>query len=118
MNILRFIFAITTVAVFSITIVLESAAHASTNDCLGDHCHVHVSADAHDHVVNPLVDHHSHDQNSTEHECCDQLSCQTVDLTTQHLINSPASFDSMNWDKADQLTTLFHQSNLDRPPNP
>lgn len=117
MNILRCICAITLVAVFSITIVLESAAHASTNDCMGDHCHTHVAADAHSHGNNALVDNYSHDQDGTEHECCDQLSCQTVALTTQYLINSPASFDNMKWDTADQLVTLFHQSNLDRPPN-
>ena len=117
MNILRCIFAITLVAVFSITIVLESAAHASTNDCVGDHCHTHVTADAHDHEDNSLVEHHSHDQDSTEHECCDQLSCQTVALTTQHLINSPASFDNMKFDSVDQHMALFRQSNLDRPPN-
>ena len=51
----------------------------------------------HPHADKPLVDHNSHDQNSAEHECCDQLSCQTVDLSSHYLINAFAnSFDDMH----------------------
>ena len=117
MNFLRCIFAITLVAVFSITSVIEGAAHASMSDCIGDHCQTHVSADAHDHGDKAPVDHSSHGHDSFEHECCDQLSCQTVALMTQYSILSPAKFDGMEWDKADQLVALVSQSNLDRPPN-
>ena len=117
MNYLRCIFAITLIAVFSVTIVLESAAHASTNDCMGENCHTHASVDVHGHGDTSLADRHSHEQDGAEHECCDQLSCQTVALMSQHLITSPASFGDMMWGKVDQLMALVHHSNLDRPPN-
>lgn len=117
MDILRRIFVMTFIAVFSIQIVIGSAAHASMSDCFGDHCQTGLASVLHDLESNSPAEDPSHDLDNSNFECCDQLSCQTIALTTQHLISSPTDFSNVNWGKTGQLMAFVRQNSLDRPPN-
>ena len=118
MNALRSLFAAIMIMILLVGSLIESTAHAMTSDCADEHCQMQ-STDAVE-----LLSHtdggqsHANDHGSdTEHECCDQVLCQAVNLASLTDGIRPLDVEAQLWAQAGQLSALTDPGSLDRPPN-
>ncbi|MDP2517167.1 hypothetical protein [Shimia thalassica] len=118
MSILRGILAITLIAMLLIGNLIESQVHAAVPDCVGEHCHDHMSAN--DMSSDLSLSKHVHsgsDSDQTTHECCDQIFCQTASLAECPTLVRPLGHQSVSWAQNGQLAAVNRPQTLERPPN-
>lgn len=113
-NTIRGIIAIALIGMLLIGNMIESAAHAGTPDCIGEHCHEHAPSDV------ASIASHSHDvsdEDQVAHECCDQIFCQAVTLSDFPTLDHPIGLRSASWGQIGQFAAVNRPRTPERPPN-